>query len=57
MYRRSFLVQLKLMKHISEDNGKTKESRFVITAQNEEEVLRNNRYLESFVGMVRSGLK
>jgi hypothetical protein len=42
---------------MSEDNGKTSESRFAITAQNEEEEPRNNRYLESFVGTVRSGPK
>ena len=42
---------------MSEGNGKTNENRFVITVQNEEEELRNNRFLESFVGTVRSGLK
>jgi len=36
---------------------KNKRKRFVIRVQNEEEVQRNNRFLESFAGMVRSGQK
>src|SRR5208337_2490562 len=55
MYRRSFPAPLKLMKHISEVNGKTNEKRSGITVLNEEEVRRNNRCLEFFVVMVRSG--
>jgi hypothetical protein len=57
MYRRSFLVALKLMRLILVGNGKTNISQFVITVQNEEDEPRNNRYLESFVGTATSGLK
>ena len=57
MCRRSFLELLKLMKHMSEDNGKTSVSQFEIMVQNKVEKPRNNRCLESFVGTVRSGLK
>lgn len=52
-----FSGTVELMKHTSEDNGKTSVSRFEITVQNEEGEPRNNRCLESFVGMVRSGPK
>jgi len=44
------------MKHMLEENGKTNERQFVITAQNGEKDPRNNRYPESFVVTVRSGL-
>jgi hypothetical protein len=57
MFRRSFLVELKKMKHTSEDNGKTNENRFVIAVLHEEEELKNNWFSESFVGTGRSGLK
>jgi hypothetical protein len=57
MFRRSFPVLLKWMRHISEVNGKTNEKPCVIKDPNEVEVQRNNRYSESFVVMVRSGLK
>jgi len=36
---------------------KKNENQFVITVQNGERGPRNNRYLESFVGAARSGLK
>ena len=52
-----FSGSLKLMKRMSEDNGKTNESRFVIMVLNGEEGPRNNRYLGSFAGTVRSGPK
>jgi|GEM_PF-4750504 hypothetical protein len=48
---------LKWMKLISEDNGKTNEKLYGTKEQNEGEVQRNNRYLESFVATVLSGPK
>jgi hypothetical protein len=52
-----FSGTVEVMKRMLEDNGKINDNRFVITVLNGEEGPRNNRYLESFVGAARSGLK
>ena len=57
MFQRSSLVLLKLMKHISEVNGKISEKQSVNKELNEGGGPKNNRYLEFSVAMVLSGPK